>query len=111
MKRREFITLFGGAVAAPLAGAPEARAQNPPRVGWMFPGISAGNPTELAGFKEGLRETRGSVCGDDARPHRRPAARCLPPLSDRLAGGGGARARPQAASNLGDSRVSARRRT
>ena len=56
MKRRAFITLLGGAVAAPLAGAPEARAQNPPRVGWMFPGISAGNPTELAGFKEGLRE-------------------------------------------------------
>src|SRR5215475_7006910 len=55
-KRREFTALLGGAVAAPLAGAPEARAQNPPRVGWMFPGISAGNPTELAGFKEGLRE-------------------------------------------------------
>jgi len=53
LRRREFITLLGGVTAAwPLA----ARAQNAPRVGWMFPGSSAGNPTELAGFKEGLRE-------------------------------------------------------
>jgi putative ABC transport system substrate-binding protein len=55
MQRREFITLLGGAAAWPLA----ARAQQPaqiPRVGWIFPGASAGNPTELAGFKEGLRE-------------------------------------------------------
>jgi putative ABC transport system substrate-binding protein len=39
-----------------LAAAQQAQAQNAPRVGWMFPGASAGNPTELAGFKEGLRE-------------------------------------------------------
>ena len=30
----------------------------------MFPGISAGNPTELAGFKEGLREL-GRVEGNN----------------------------------------------
>ena len=27
-----------------------------PRVGWIWPGASAGNPAELAGFKQGLRE-------------------------------------------------------
>ena len=53
MRRREFVTLIGGAALTwPLAG----QAQNAPRVGWIFPGASAGNPTELAGFKEGLRE-------------------------------------------------------
>ena len=56
MKRREFITLIGGAsVAWPLA----ARAQQPtqiPQVGWIWPGAAAGNPTELGGFKQGLRE-------------------------------------------------------
>jgi ABC-type uncharacterized transport system substrate-binding protein len=64
MKRRAFITLLGGAAAWPLAAVPEARAQNTPRVGWMFPGISTGNPTELAGFKEGLREL-GYVEGEN----------------------------------------------
>jgi putative ABC transport system substrate-binding protein len=27
-----------------------------PRVGWIWPGSAAGNPAELAGFKQGLRE-------------------------------------------------------
>src|SRR6202048_4548625 len=56
MRRREFIAGLSGAAAVwPLA----ARAQQPaqiPHVGCIFPGASAGNPTELAGFKEGLRE-------------------------------------------------------
>jgi ABC-type uncharacterized transport system substrate-binding protein len=53
MRRREFIMLLGGAALTwPLAG----QAQNVPHVGWIFPGASAGNLTELAGFKEGLRE-------------------------------------------------------
>jgi putative ABC transport system substrate-binding protein len=34
----------------------QMQAQNTPRVGWIWPGAAAGNPTELAGFKEGLRE-------------------------------------------------------
>src|SRR5262249_42313112 len=60
LRRREFITLVGGAVAWPLgARAQQAVAtdvQNAPRIGWVFPGASADNPTELGGFKEGLRE-------------------------------------------------------
>jgi putative tryptophan/tyrosine transport system substrate-binding protein len=39
-----------------LVAPHQAQAQNAPRVGWIFPGASAGNPPELAGFKEGLRE-------------------------------------------------------
>jgi len=53
MRRREFIALLGSAALTwPLA----AQAQSAPRIGWIFPGASAGNPTELTGFKEGLRE-------------------------------------------------------
>jgi putative tryptophan/tyrosine transport system substrate-binding protein len=47
-----------------LAAPHQAQAQNAPRVGWIWPGASAGNPTELAGFKEGLREL-GYVEGKD----------------------------------------------
>ena len=39
-----------------LAAPHQALAQNTPRVGWIWPGASAGNPTEVAGFKQGLRE-------------------------------------------------------
>ena len=62
IQRRAFITLLGGAAAAwPLA----ARAQQAgdresagqmPRVGWLWPGRSAGNSSEFAGFQQGLRE-------------------------------------------------------
>ena len=47
-----------------LAAPHQALAQNAPRVGWIWPGASAGNPTELVGFKEGLREL-GYVEGRD----------------------------------------------
>jgi putative ABC transport system substrate-binding protein len=57
MKRRDFITLLGGAAAAwPLAASAQQQPTQIPKVGWIFPGASAGPPTELAGFKEGLRE-------------------------------------------------------
>ena len=61
MRRREFITLLGALAPAlsalvALAASHQAQVQTTPRVGWIWPGASAGNPTELAGFKEGLRE-------------------------------------------------------
>jgi putative ABC transport system substrate-binding protein len=56
MRRRDLIILFGDtALAWPLAG----RAQQPAkvwRVGWIWAGRSAGNPTEAAGFRQGLKE-------------------------------------------------------
>jgi putative tryptophan/tyrosine transport system substrate-binding protein len=54
MKRREFITLLGGAIAAwPLA----ARAQQTgrvPRVGLLFPGTETVAPARIAALREGL---------------------------------------------------------
>jgi ABC transporter substrate binding protein len=60
--RRKFLVTLGGAATAwPLA----ARAQQAgdresagqmPRVGWLWPGRSAGNSSEFAGFQQGLRE-------------------------------------------------------
>jgi putative ABC transport system substrate-binding protein len=58
MRRRQFAT-FSVAGAA-LVGIPtSSRAQQPqrlPRIGWLWPGHSTGNPQEVAGFLQGLKE-------------------------------------------------------
>ena len=55
LKRREFITLLGGAAAWPLT----ARTQQPglPVVGFLHPGSLANFEHFVAAFLEGLRET------------------------------------------------------
>jgi putative ABC transport system substrate-binding protein len=58
MRRRQFARL--GVAGAALVGIPtSSRAQQPqrlPRIGWLWPGHSTGNPQEAAGFQQGLKE-------------------------------------------------------
>ena len=71
MKRREFITLLGGAAAWPLA----ARAQRPSRIakiGHLESGLPSSSPNLLAAFRQGLREL-GYIEGENFFIERRYA--------------------------------------
>jgi putative ABC transport system substrate-binding protein len=54
MRRREFMTLLGGAAAWPVAG----RAQQPsiPAIGLLHPGSPEANAKYVASFRKGLAE-------------------------------------------------------
>jgi ABC-type uncharacterized transport system substrate-binding protein len=65
VKRRDFITLVGGAAASSAAWPLAARAQQPtPVIGWMSGRAPQDSAHLLAAFREGLRET-GFVEGEN----------------------------------------------
>ena len=57
MKRREFITVFGGtAVAWPLAALAQQSSRKIPRIGWLAPGTAESVQDSLEEYRRGMRE-------------------------------------------------------
>jgi putative ABC transport system substrate-binding protein len=69
MKRRDFITLLGGAAAWPLAARAQARV---PVIGYLHPGSANDEPDQLRAFRQGLKDV-GFVEGNNVTFEHRSA--------------------------------------
>ena len=56
MRRRAVMAGLAGLLVAPKSLFAQQASAKVPRVGWIWAGRSAGNPTEAAGFRQGLKE-------------------------------------------------------
>src|SRR5690348_6844697 len=56
MRRREFIAVLGGTAVAGLRVTAAQEPAKVSRVGWIWTGPSTGNPDEVAGFRQGLKD-------------------------------------------------------
>jgi putative tryptophan/tyrosine transport system substrate-binding protein len=56
MRRRQFITLLGGAAAALPLAARAQQAAKVARIGWMSRGNAAANDPNMNAFRQGMRE-------------------------------------------------------
>src|SRR6516162_7859243 len=56
LTRRGVIAVLTSLLAAPKPSSAQQIPAKLPRVGWIWAGRSAGNPTEVAGFRQGLKE-------------------------------------------------------
>jgi putative ABC transport system substrate-binding protein len=82
MRRRDFITLIGGAMAWPLA-AQGQQAQKVPTIGFLHPGFFEGGSPSFDALRDGLREA-GYVEGESVKLEARWASG-NPALLPRLA--------------------------
>jgi len=56
IQRRVLFAGLAGLLVRPKRSAAQQTPAKPPRVGWIWAGRSAGDPTEVAGFRQGLNE-------------------------------------------------------
>jgi len=77
MKRREFITLLGGAVAWPLPASAQ-QAPSPPTIGFLSPTTASVENQQVAAFVQRLRELGWGEC---VQGSPMAAPQCFPRLS------------------------------